>query len=67
MKSIVAVHSKTSHKLSKTIRQAGKVGSNSSFYSDIKKGQNFLTKKIIIIIKREHAFKGCASTYKVKC
>ena len=38
---------KTSHQLSKTIRQAEKVGSNTSLYSDTKKKktQNFLNKR----------------------
>ena len=36
IKSIIAEHPKTLHKLSKAIRQAEKVGSNSSLYSDIK-------------------------------
>ena len=38
-----------------------KVDSNSSLYSDIKK-RNFLNEKNIKITKREHAFKGYAST-----
>ena len=33
----ITEHPKTSHKLFKTIRQAGKVGSNNSLYSDRKK------------------------------
>ena len=37
IKSVITEHPKTSHKLSKTIRQAEKVGSNSSLYSDTKK------------------------------
>ena len=38
IKSVIIEHSKTSHKLSKTIRQkAEKEGSNSSSYSNIKK------------------------------
>ena len=37
VKSVITVHPKASHKLSKTIRQAEKVGSNSSLYSDTKK------------------------------
>ena len=41
---------KTSHKLFKTIRQAEKVDSNSSSYSDAKKN--------VKLTKREHAFKG---------
>ena len=36
IKSVIAEHPKTSHKLSKTIRQAEKVSSNSSLYSDTK-------------------------------
>ena len=41
MKSINIEHSKTSHKLSKTIRQAEKLDSNSSLYSDTKKVKFF--------------------------
>ena len=40
IKSVIIEHPKTSHKLSKTIRQTEKVsevGSNSSLYSDTKK------------------------------
>ena len=54
IKSVITKRPKTSHKLSKTIRQAEKVGSNSSLYSDTK------------ITKREHAFKGDPSTYNVE-
>ena len=36
IKQVIIEHSKTSHNLSKTIRQAKKVGSNSSLYSDTK-------------------------------
>ena len=41
IKSIITEHTKVSHKLSKTIRQAGKVGSNSSSYSDTRKVKTF--------------------------
>ena len=41
IKSVITEHPKTSHKLSKTIRQAEKVGSNSSLYSDTKKVKIF--------------------------
>ena len=41
IKSIITEHPKTSHKLFKTIRQAKKVGSNSSLYSDTKKVKIF--------------------------
>ena len=41
IKSIIPEHRKTLHKLSKTIRQNEKVGSNSSLYSDTKKMKNF--------------------------
>ena len=44
IKSVITEHPKTSHKLSKTIRQAEKVGSNSSLYSDTKNVKIFLTK-----------------------
>ena len=37
IKAVTTEHPKTSHKLSNTIRQAEKVGSNSSLYSDTKK------------------------------
>ena len=33
IKTVVTEHPKTSHKLSKTVRQAEKVGSKSSFYN----------------------------------
>ena len=36
IKSVITESLKTLHKLSKTIRQAEKIGSNSSLYSDIK-------------------------------
>ena len=49
------------HKLFKTIRQAEKVGSNSSLYID----KNSLIKKNVKIIKRAHTFKSFASTYYV--
>ena len=41
VKSVITEHPKTSHKLSKTIRQAEKVGSNSPLYSDTEKVKNF--------------------------
>ena len=47
IKSVITEHPKTSHKLSKTIRQAEKVshiGSNSSLFSDEKR-ENFLNEK----------------------
>ena len=66
IKSDITEHPKTSHKLSKTIRQAEKVSSNSSLYSQTQKIENFLNKKNIKITKREHAFKGYASTYNVE-
>ena len=37
IKLVITEHPKTSHKLSKTLRPAEKVSSNSSFYSDTKK------------------------------
>ena len=45
IKSVITEHPKTSHKLSKTIAKGEKVGSNSSFYSDTKKHENFLNEK----------------------
>ena len=46
IKSIITEHPQTSHKLSKPIRQAEKVGSNSSLNNDTKKSENFLNEKI---------------------
>ena len=51
-KSIITEHPQTSHKLSKPIRQAEKVGSNSSLYSDTKKRENSLNEKNVKITKR---------------
>ena len=45
IKSIITEHPKTSDKLSKTIRQAEKVGSNSFLYSDTKKKRKFFKQK----------------------
>ena len=42
------------------------MGFNSSFYSDTKKGKNFLNEKNIKITKWTHAFKGFASSYNVE-
>ena len=41
IKSIITEHPKTPHKLSKTIRQAEKVGCKSPLYSDTKKVKTF--------------------------
>ena len=41
IKAVISEHPKTSHKLSKTIRQAKEVGSNSSLYSQTKKVKFF--------------------------
>ena len=54
------------HKLSKTVREAEKVGSNSSIYSDTKKSKNFLNEKKVKITKWTHAFKSYVSTYDVE-
>ena len=54
-------------KLTTTIRQAEKVSSNSSLYSDTKKIKHFLNeKKYVNITKRAHAFKGFGSPYNVE-
>ena len=65
IKSIITEHPKSSHKLSKTIRQAEKVDSDSSLYSDTKKNENFLNEKNVKITKREHTCKGFGSTFNV--
>ena len=66
IKSVITEHPKTSQKLSKTIRQGDKVGSNSSLFKGTKKNENFLNEKTIKITKREHAFKGYASIYNIE-
>ena len=60
IKWISTEHPKTSQKLSKTIRQAKKVGSNSPIvlYIVIQESENFLNEKDIKITKQAHAFKG---------
>ena len=62
---IITEHPKISHKLSKTIRQAEKVGSNSSLYSE-KKISKIFKRKNVKTKKREHSSKGYASTYNVE-
>ena len=66
VKSIITEHRKTSYKLPKIIRQAEKVGCNTSLYKDTKKSEYFLNEKKKKITKREHAFKGYVSTYNVE-
>ena len=63
IKLVIIEHPKTSYKLSNTIRQAEKVGSNSSLYSEVKICR---TKKNVKIIKQAHGFKGYVSTYNVE-
>ena len=45
IKSVLTQHPKSSHKLSNNIRQAAKLGSNSSLYNDTKKANNVLKRK----------------------
>ena len=52
-------HPKTVHKLSKTIKQAKKTGSNNPLYRDTKKWKFVKQRKWV------HAFKGYASSYNV--
>ena len=59
-KSVIREHSRTLHKLSKTIRQVDKVGSGSPLYSDTKKCKYFLNEKMQKITKGAHASKGYA-------
>ena len=59
IKSVITEHPKI---IQHYIRQ----GSNSSFYSDTKKGKIFLNEKNVKITKRAHAFKCYASTYNVE-
>ena len=73
MKSDTIKHSKTSHKLSKTVRQGEKSsqvvgpGKNSfiPLYSDTKKNGKFLVEKNGKITKEFYAYKGYASSYNV--
>ena len=66
IKSAITEHPKTSYKLSKTIKEGEKVGSNSSLYSDTKKRKNALSEKNIIITKWDRVFKDYSSTYNVE-
>ena len=60
IKSVITEHPKSSRKLSKSIRQSEKVGSNSSSYSyTTKRNENFLNKKNVKITNQAHAFKDC--------
>ena len=63
IKSVITEHPNTSYKLSKTIRQAEKVSSSSSLYSDTQKSLNSLNKRNIKTAKQVHSFKDYASTY----
>ena len=45
IKSVITGHPKASHKLSKAIKQAKKLGSNTPFIQLYKKSENFLNKK----------------------
>ena len=65
IKSVITEHPKISYKLSTTIPQVEKVGSNSSLIV-IQKSENFLNGKNGKLTKREHAFKGFASTHNVE-
>ena len=66
IKSVITKYQKTSHKLSKAIRQTEKVGFNSSLYSDTKKSENLLNEKNVKITKQAHAFVGYASSDNVE-
>ena len=46
IKSVITEHQRALHNLSKTIKHAEKVGSNSSLYNDTKKVKNFWMKKM---------------------
>ena len=51
IKSDITEHPETSQNLPRTIRQAEKVSSNNSLYSDTKNRANFLNKKNVKIAK----------------
>ena len=62
IKSIIPEHPKIAPKLSKPLRQAERVDSISSLYSDTKKSKKFLNEKKVKITKRAYAFKGYENT-----
>ena len=62
IKSIITKHPKTSHKLSKTIKQAEKQVLIARYIVIQKKIGNILNEKNVRITKREHVFKGFGST-----
>ena len=70
IKSAVIEHPKTSHKLSKIIKQVKKVsqigGADNHLHSETKKNENFWKEKNVKITKRLHSYIGYASTYNVK-
>ena len=63
IKSVITKYQKTSHKLSKAIRQTEKVGFNSF---GTKKSENLLNEKNVKITKQAYAFVGYASSYNVE-
>ena len=63
IKSIITEYSKTSPKLSKTMRNGEKIDSKSSLYSHTKRSKNFLSQKNVKITKRADTFKSYASSY----
>ena len=70
IKSAIIEHPKTSHKLSKIIKQVKKVsqigGADNHLHGETKKMKIFGSKKNVKITKRLHSYIGYESTYNVK-
>ena len=64
IKSDITEHPETSQNLPKNVRQAEKVSSNNSLYSDTKRA--YFKKENVRITKWAHAFKDYLSSYNVK-
>ena len=65
IKSVIVTHPKTSHRLFKTVKNAQRVGADSSLYSETKT-ENILNKKNVKITKQSYACRGNASTFNVE-
>ena len=65
IKSVIVTHPKTSHRLFKTVKNAQRVGADSSLYSETKK-ENILNEKYIKITKQSYACRDNASNFHVE-
>ena len=62
IKSYIVEHPNYPNKLSKTIKQAKKIGASNALYNETKKSENFFNEKNVKLNKRSHACRGYAST-----